>query len=320
MNNEQEFLAYIAGVMDGDGSFSIMRKKPEKEGRSPLFYPIIQLANASEDLVRLVYQKFGGSFFTRKERLTEEGAFRKASHQWKIEKSPICLPFLEAVIPYLKIKKERAEFLRDFIIANPFKRGSSKLSQDIIVNRESDYIKMRQFNDKRSITDKFTTKKCVNNSKDRLFWAYGAGMIDTDGSMSIGKDHSDKHMINPKYSAYISLTMTDIKAINFLKENCIHGYVSVIKSKAAIKGFCYRWSMHSKDEIQSFLENCIEFLVVKKEQASVLINYCSNRVNTSYNRAGIPSEELKFREECHQKIKQLNKYGVYKPNLIDLEA
>jgi hypothetical protein len=60
--------------------------------------------------------------------------------------------------------------------------------------------------------------------------------------------------------------------------------------------------------------------VVKKEQASVLINYCCNRVNTSYNRAGIPSEELKFREECHQKIKQINKYGVYKPNLIDLEA
>ena len=229
------------------------------------------------------------------------------------------MPFLEKIIPYLKIKKERAEFLRDFIIANPFKRGSNKLSQEILNARESSYLKMRQFNDKRIITDKFTTHKCMKNSQDRLFWSYAAGMIDTDGSMSIGKDHCDRKMVNPKYSAYISLTMTDIRAINFLKENCVHGYVSVIKSKAVVKGFCYRWSMHSKNEIQSFLENCVEFLIVKKEQALTLIDYCVNRKNTHYNRAGIQEEELKFREECHQKIKQLNKYGVYKPSVIDSE-
>ncbi len=318
-NDEETFLAYLAGVMDGDGSFSIMRKVDDPN-RSPLYFPVIQLANACKELVKMIHQRVGGSYFLRKERVLKDGGARKASHQWKLEKSNSCLPFLEKIIPYLKIKKERAEFLRDFIIANPFKRGSNKLSQDILNARESAYLKMRQFNDKRSITEKFTTKKCVVNSKDPIFWAYTSGMIDTDGSIALGKDHSDKHMINPRYSSHVCLTMVDIRAINYIKENIKHGYVSLIKSKATSTGFCYRWAMHSIDEISLFLKECVNFLVIKKNQALVMIDFCDNRESPKYRRKGTPIEELEFREKCHQKIKQLNKYGVYKPSLIDLEA
>ncbi len=41
MKDKEISVAYIAGVLDGDGSFSLI-KKHEKKNRSPLYFPMIQ--------------------------------------------------------------------------------------------------------------------------------------------------------------------------------------------------------------------------------------------------------------------------------------
>jgi UDP-N-acetylglucosamine pyrophosphorylase len=55
--------------------------------------------------------------------------------------------------------------------------------------------------------------------------------------------------------------------------------------------------------------NALQCLIAKKTQLDRL------RMEILRN-----EKELEFREHCYEYIKQLNKYGVYKPTLIDLEA
>jgi hypothetical protein len=314
---ENNILAYAAGVMDGDGSFSIFKRKPGKKGYSSLYFPMIQLANKNKALVDFLIKEFKGRLFTRKE-YTKDGCTRLPSHQWFLEKSTMCLPFLEKVIPYLVIKKERAEFLKEFILRNP-KQGRVFLSQEILQERELAYMKMRSFNEKRVSTDSFS-RKGSKNSDSSEFWAYLAGLFDTDGSFSVKKEFNDIKMVNPKYSSQILLSMTDIKGINFLIENCPLGSVFTSVAKTCKKGMVYRFGIYTREESILFLEKIIPFLQSKKNQALKLLEFCNGFSITRYNRGEIDVHELDFREDCYECIKQLNKYGVYKSSLIDLEA
>jgi hypothetical protein len=314
---DNNILAYTAGVMDGDGSFSIFKRKPGKTGISPLYFPMIQLANKNKDLVDFLIKEFMGRLFTRKA-YEKNGSIRLPSHQWFLEKSTMCLPFLEKIIPYLVIKKERAEFLKEFIIKNP-KQGRVALSQDLLQEREFSYMKMRSFNDKRVSTDSFSRKSSKISDRTE-FWAYLAGLFDTDGSFSVKKEFNDIKMVNPKYSSQILLSMTDIKGINFLIENCPLGSVFTSIAKTCKKGMVYRFGIYNREESIIFLKKIIPFLQSKKNQALKLLEFCNGFSTTIYNKGGIDVHELDFREDCYECIKQLNKHGVYKPSLIDSES
>jgi hypothetical protein len=305
MNKEGIILAYMAGVLDGDGSFSLMKKPRRKESHSPIYYPLIQIANASKYLIDFVHKEFLGLIHVRKAYIAKDGCERKISYQWKLEKSTSCLPFLNKIIPYLVIKKERAEFLRNYILKNPPNRGSKKISEEILQDRESDYFKMRSFNDHRSSTCSFS-KQCKKNNDNTGFWAYLAGLFDTDGSFSVKKETKDKRMINPKYTAAILLSMTDIRGINKIIENCPFGKYFVVKSRSCLKGMCYRFGIYSKEQCIPFLKNIIPYLKIKMDQAKMLLEFCNKFDHTFYPRNGIPEEELEFRESCYVKIKQLN--------------
>ena len=115
------FWAYIAGMMDGDGSFSLIKKKEyNKPDYAPMYFPSIQLVNANEGLIDMFKGKFSGR---KNVRLYPGNITKKPSYGWKIEKRKSCIPFLESVAPYLVIKKERAEFLLKFSINFQHQRG-----------------------------------------------------------------------------------------------------------------------------------------------------------------------------------------------------
>jgi hypothetical protein len=57
-----------------------------------------------------------------------------------------------------------------------------------------------------------------------------------------------------------------------------------------------------------------------KENAQVLLNFCQNFSPVKHRQASVPKEELDIRENFYQELIHLNKYGIYKSSLIDLEA
>lgn len=308
-------LAYIAGVLDGDGSFSLIKKR-EKYSVSPLYFPMIQLSNAYENLIDLFVYQFGGNKRTRLSYKAKNGSIKKVSYQWKLEKAPKCLPFLESIINYLIIKKERAQYLRDFIIDNPFVRGSNRLDNSVLIKREKAYIKMREFNDYPRIDSELFSLAKRKDSTDCDFWAYIAGLMDTDGSFSIKKEKTAK---NPKYMPIISLSMVDSRAIYYIMNNFLGGNLITVKAQSTYNGFCYRFIITKKEIAIKFLQNVIAHLYLKHENANILLDFCINSSKTKYCRGGISQQELDFRESCYQNLVKLNNNGVYKFPLMDLK-
>ena len=317
MKNEEKEMAYLSGIMDGDGSFSI-GKLPANG--SPLYFPLIQ-CNTWRSFIFILKEKFGGTLFKAKNHICKDGSLGHALIRWRLRSQNNVLPVLKRLIPFLIIKKERALHLLNFIEENRFVRGK-RLSVASIEERERCYLKMIQMNEWRACHKKISKNIAKSMSEDVLFWAYVAGLMDTDGSFSLKKQCQNKgtHVINPRYLPVISLSMTDTRSINYIRENCTVGKLYIPRNKYTNAGFHYQYGIYTKKECLEFLKRVIPHLTSKKENAQILLEFCEKSKNTKYCKAGISPEELSFREDCYRKIVCLNKYGVHKPSLIDLEA
>lgn len=316
MKTDKIVMSYLAGIMDGDGSFSI--GKLSKGSLNPLYHPLLQCASWRIEFLDLLKETFGGNFVVGKPWICRDGSMGHALTCWKLRSSANCKPALEALIPFLKIKKERAEIVLKFINECPFIRGKT-LSKDEVIKRESLYLKVINYNDWKGCYKNITSQLAQNMSEDPIFWSYVAGLIDTDGSFSVKKQVHNKgtHVINARYLPVISISMTDTRAINFIRENCNVGRFYVPKNESTNAKMHYQFGVYTKLECIEFLKRVIPYLRSKKANAEVLLDFCINSKNTLVCIYGVPAEEIAFREQCYQKLCSLNKYGVYKSSLID---
>lgn len=303
-------MCYLAGIFDGDGSFSLI-KKVENEKRSPLYYPTIQLGAKGDDLINLLKDQFGGYKILSRRHTSKDRFERNDFFRFKLEKPNQCKPFLEKVTPYLKLKKDRAEFLLKYIEENPFKRGSNKLIEEVIFQREKAWLKMKELNSESMLRHASLSRNDLECKSNEQFWSYIAGLMDSDGSFSINKSG---------YWPVIQLSMIDVRGINFLNHHFIGGKVNVLRAKTCKTGMTYRWSTKNLDICTKFLTSVIPFLRVKKNVAQCLLEFIAKRESTKERRAGVPKDQQALRQYYHQKIKCINKYGVFKPALIDLEG
>lgn len=319
MENKKEIMAYLAGVMDGDGSFSV--GKLSNKSLNPLYFPLIQCRSWRPEYLDLLKDTFGGNFTTSKARhICKDGSPGNISKQWRLRGNKNCKYALESLIPYLRIKRDRAMHLLEFIENNPFIPGKP-LTNEVLISRESSYLKAIKFNDWTSAHSSITTKLASSTTNNAVVLSYIAGLMDTDGSFSIKKQvkNSGTDVKNPRYSPTIQLSMTDARAINFIRNNCNLGKVYVPKNRDTNIGIHYHWSIYSKNEAIIFLEKILPFLRAKKVNALLLLEFCKTIKNTGYCKAGIPKDELEYREKCYKNLCHLNKNGVSKSPLIDLE-
>lgn len=96
-------LAYIAGFFDGEGSITIAKHFHQKGCLGPVYTLRIQVTGTDPRPIRLIQKYFGGSIMKR----TNTGPRNKPLYQLCIC-SRGALRFLEAIGPYLLIKKELA--------------------------------------------------------------------------------------------------------------------------------------------------------------------------------------------------------------------
>jgi hypothetical protein len=142
-------IAYIAGLLDGEGSFCFCKTESEKtmqylKRKSPLYRPQVRLGMVDPRPIRLVNSVFPGYMHcegVRKDRPTYQVMYR-----WVLYKREPLVPMLETIIPYLIVKKEQAETLLDSIKNwKNIKRGHL-LDPDELQRREEAYQKMRKLN------------------------------------------------------------------------------------------------------------------------------------------------------------------------------
>jgi len=296
-SKEDLMYSYAAGAIDGDGAIYLVKE-------NGLYIPFVQLVKKFGTLISSFKNDFGGMIGSLKPRLPHHAPL----HYWRLKGSENCKDFLLKTYQFLVYKKERAEILSEYIEKNPFVRGKT-LSPEQIMEREKYHIKLGTLNDEAYRQNISMVSKTYVNSEDEAFWAYVAGIMDTDGSFSVKRQKGQADTKNLRYIPCIQMSMASLDVINHIRKNCVYGTVCVAKNKSCIRGFHYAWSIGKKRDSSEFIERILPYLKEKKDQASIVLDFCKNSENTKYCKAGISEEELKFRESCYQRIVALNKSG-----------
>lgn len=300
-SKEDLIMAYVAGLIDGDGSISLIR---ESRSSGFKYYPCVQLSNVFEGMINFLQETFGGC---KKIKSTQAHA-KKVQYVWNIRGLETCASFLEKVIPFLILKKKQAKVLLDYV-KNPK-----------IYNVDAEKMKIQSLNNESLVALGKVVKQADINTGDKRFWAYFTGILETEGSFSVRKNKPSWGCVNYKYNPLIQLSMASFEAMNFIRQNICLGSVCFPKAKTTQRGHTYKYLFGSVGDCIELIEKILPYLRFKKDVALELLNFCKNYTAVKNKRSGVSENELKFREDCYQKIKQINESGIVKPSLIDSEA
>lgn len=95
---------YVAGFFDGDGWVTVQVKeghrREDRKSKTPFFVAIVGFANKNKEVLERIQERFGGSIYTRK---NGHHILNIGSDGRKI--------ILEKMLPYLIVKRERAELM-----------------------------------------------------------------------------------------------------------------------------------------------------------------------------------------------------------------
>lgn len=95
--------AYLAGFIDGEGYISL---HPSTYKGEQYYQPVLKVTSTDQWIVEWMQASFGGSVHYRE---YDNPRFRDAA-TWQLNGKKL-KPFLQAVAPYLRLKKEQAEIL-----------------------------------------------------------------------------------------------------------------------------------------------------------------------------------------------------------------
>ena len=316
MDEDKEIkLAYLAGVLDGDGSFSIIKRTScmaAEKRRIPRYRPCIQMYNLSTDMTKSLRDTLGGNVGIRRK---QQDAWQNQAY-WYCVGIKSCDTALQKIIPYLTVKKEMAESLQSFVKKGLEVFQVKNLDASIIQDREKDYLYNKMLNDRRDISPESLSRKGKEQSSEEKDWAYIAGLMDTDGSFQISRTkRAGKKSFS--YETRATIQMLSIKGMNFIYEKSGLGNIAIItrgRGSNCRQLFHYRWTITNHHDLKTFLDRILPYISYKKEQCLLLLDFIEK-----YKTDRSEEQEI-MRETFYHKIKQINKYGVIKPSLIDLEA
>lgn len=284
---EKEMMAYIAGLIDGDGSIGT------RIGPRGKLSPLVQLHNSIKDMPLYLNKLFGGTLAFDKPK--KEG--NRVIWKWMLQGYKGCDEFLNKILDQLIIKKDSALEVLEFI-NNP------------CVDKDY-YQSCKYLNLKRKLSDFNFDNIERKNSEDTKFWAYLAGIMDTDGSFSIQrqtrfptKENRQKNNLI-KFSPQIQISMVTEGAIKYILSNCEYGRFSIGIAKSALRGKAFRFCVSIRNDVIEFLKNIIPFLHTKSKQAMLLLKFCRNYIPTK-ELASIPEDEKQYREDCYNQMIMLN--------------
>jgi len=96
--------AYIAGFLDGEGYFGIMKRHKGRERAD--YLPVIKATSVDKEIIEWFYKSYGGWMNKRKFKNKNQ----KDAYTWVLAGKKI-EPFLRKIYPYLKLKKKQADIL-----------------------------------------------------------------------------------------------------------------------------------------------------------------------------------------------------------------
>lgn len=132
-------IAYIAGIIDGEGCISIWRRHRVKS--SDVYYTAIcvSMGMTSEWMIRWMQMLFGGSVYKNKRH-----PLHKDSWQWNV-RNERAMEMIKLILPYLKLKRGQAELAIKFHEAKAIRGLRHKTPGDLVVE-QAQLVVMRAMN------------------------------------------------------------------------------------------------------------------------------------------------------------------------------
>lgn len=137
MPTDPPTLAYLAGLLDGEGTVGINRVKSAK-AKNPSHFPHLMIANSYEPVVRWLGE-IGGSVDVH--RPSTHKSNWKTSYRWRLH-GKNAETFVRAVRPYLRIKHEQADVILELAAI----RGKNNVPHGTLTEaqvNEREALKMR---------------------------------------------------------------------------------------------------------------------------------------------------------------------------------
>jgi len=143
--------AYLAGLIDGEGSFTIQKIAVEKIAKSsksvsPKYLGYFSIGMLDKEPIDLIQASIGkGKVY--EERVPE----RRSIWRIRFGGRETLIPFIKQLLPYLIVKKKQAKLLLEFSenwkSSGQGKHGyRDRISESELQRREEAYLKMRKLN------------------------------------------------------------------------------------------------------------------------------------------------------------------------------
>ncbi len=280
--------AWLAGVIDGEGSIFISRVlvKSGYSRRGFFYKAFLSVSNSNEDLVRRVREVIGAGYVG----VTIERR-RDWKDKWEYKGSPSVLrSILPQILPYLVIKEEVAKKMLsylEFIESNPID-GSMKVPPGYHETVDSLYLGVKKLNEKgRDLRDdelalasrpvNLNNRKpgnrstaCRQMSEIECGWA--AGVIDGEGSILLCKAFNRRYRRGYFYRPQLEITNSNRSFLIRITEMVGEGTVQRNKKG---DGFTKtRWAyIASAGVLRAILPQILPYMIVKKERARKMLEY-----------------------------------------------
>ena len=101
---DEIILAYLAGIIDADGSITITVSTPSRTGSTLRYGENIALGQVNPEAIELLKESFGGGLSIQKPR----GISRRPLYRWQVNTRKAA-NVLKQLLPYLRIKRRQAE-------------------------------------------------------------------------------------------------------------------------------------------------------------------------------------------------------------------
>ena len=149
--------AYLAGLIDGEGSVSIYRRYSDQTIKSFVFSPVFKIGMTGEisfEIIRFIQGKYGGDLWVRDYNNGYKPCMMLAIKGKKI------LPILKDIYPFLIVKKPQAQIVYEY-----FSGLLTQKSWKSPAMPESEYQRRSALYEKMKILNKKGTKESVAETK-----------------------------------------------------------------------------------------------------------------------------------------------------------
>lgn len=150
--NRREQLAWLAGLIDGEGCISLTRRSPQRKNRcvSPSYRLILKVSMCHLETVRRCREITGlGSLHMQ----DAQKQHYTSAFTWFCNATDAEL-VIEAVLPWLVTKREEALVALDFLRLPQAKRGSTGVDAELEQRRSEYWEKLRSLKSRNQSADR----------------------------------------------------------------------------------------------------------------------------------------------------------------------